>query len=97
METIKIIWTQQAKSAVKDIYKFHKNKSLQGAKNVITDILQGPRSIRYTKQYQLDNINPNYRRIIVRDYKLLYKEKGNKVQILDVICTKESPEKLKEK
>jgi hypothetical protein len=59
--------------------------------------LQSPKAIRFTKQYQLDDINSNYRRIIVRDYKLLYKERDNTIQIMDVICTKQTPEKLKAK
>ena len=97
MEEIKIIWTKQAKSAVKNIFDFYKIKSLQGAKNVKSDILKSLKTIYFSKQYQLDEINSNYRRIIVRDYKLLYKVKGNTIQIMDVICTKQNPEKLKNK
>ncbi len=97
MEAVKIIWSKQAKAAVKDIYNFYKEKSLQGAKNVKSDILQSPKAIHFSKQYQIDDINPNYRRMVIRDYKLLYKEKGNTIQILDVVSTKQSPEKLKSK
>lgn len=97
MESLKIIWTKQARTAVKNIYNFYKEKSLQGAKNVKSDLLQSPKAIRYSKQYQLDDINPNYRRRIVRDYKILYKEKENIIQIMDVISTRQSPEKLKNK
>lgn len=97
MESLKIIWTKQARTAVKNIYNFYKEKSLPGAKNVKSDLLQSPKAIRYSKQYQLDDINPNYRRIVVRDYKILYKEKENIIQIMDVISTRQSPEKLKNK
>lgn len=97
MESLKIIWTKQARTAVKNIYNFYKEKSLQGAKNVKSDLLQSPKAIRYSKQYQLDDINPNYRRIVVRDHKILYKEKENIIQIMDVISTRQSPEKLKNK
>jgi len=97
MESSKIIWTLQAKMAVKNIYNFYKDKSLQGAKNVKTDLLQSPKSIRFSKQYRLDEVNPNYRRIIVRDYKILYKEKGSTIQIIDVLSCKQSPKKLKNK
>lgn len=97
MEEPKIIWTLQAKMAVKNIYDYYKTKSLQGAKNVVADLLQSPKTIRFAKQYQLDEINPNYRRIIVRDYKVIYKEKGNTIQIIDVLSTKQSPQKLKNK
>jgi len=97
MEILKIIWTKQARAAVKSIYDFYKKKSLQGAKNVKSDILQSPKAMHYTKQYQLDDINPDYRRIVVRDYKVLYKERNNTIQIMDVISTKQSPEILKKK
>jgi len=97
MEALNIIWSKQARAAVKSIYNYYKEKSLQGAKNVKSDLLQSPKAIRFSKQYQLDDINPNYRRIVVRDYKILYKEKENTIQIMDVISTRQSPEKLKNK
>lgn len=97
MEELKIIWTKQARSSVKSIYNFYKKKSLQGAKNVKSDILNSPKAMRFSKQYQLDEINPNYRRIVIRDYKVLYKVRGSAIQIMDVICTKQSPEILKNK
>jgi plasmid stabilization system protein ParE len=92
METLNIIWTKQAITAVKNIYNYYKEKSLQGAKNVKSDLLQSPKAIRFSKQYQVDDINPNYRRIVIRDYKILYKEIKNTIQIMDVISTKQSPE-----
>ena len=97
MESLNIIWTKQARTAVKSIYNYYKEKSLQGAKNVKSDLLQSPKAIRFSKQYQLDDINPNYRRIVIRDFKILYKEKENTIQIMDVISTRQSPEKLKKK
>ena len=72
MDELKIIWTDQAILALKDIYDFYKNKSLQGAKKVKLNILQSPKTIYFAKQYQIDDINPKYRRIVVRDYKVLY-------------------------
>jgi len=97
MGELKIIWSKQAQEAVKSIYDYHKDKSLQGAKNVKRDILQSPKNIRYSKQYQVDEINPKYRRIVVRDYKILYNENNNIIEIMDVISTLQSPEILKNK
>jgi plasmid stabilization system protein ParE len=97
MGELKIIWSKQARSAVKSIYSYYKKKSLQGANNVKTDLLQSPKSIRFAKQYQVDEINSNYRRIVVRDYKVLYNEKNNVIRIIDVVGTKQSPEELKNK
>ena len=95
--TPRIIWSLEAKKALKDIYDYYKEKSIQGAKNVKADLLQAPRTIQYSKQYQVDDINPKYRRIVVRDFKILYTESESEIQILDIISTRQSPDVLKAK
>jgi addiction module RelE/StbE family toxin len=98
MGKFKIIWTNQAKAEVRKIYDYYKEKSPQGAKNVRTDLLQSPKTIYFSKQYQVDDINPMYRRIIVRgDYKVLYKEETGVIKVVDVVSVKQSPEILKNK
>lgn len=97
MGQLKVIWTKQAKAALKNIYDYYKGKSLQGAMNVKSDLLQSPKKIYFSKQYQIDKINPKYRRIIVRDYKLLYRENEGIIFIMDIVSTKQSPEILKAK
>ena len=64
MSSLKIIWSKQAKQAVKSIYDFYKEKSVQGAKNVKNDLLQALKTIHFAEQYQIDEINPKYRRIV---------------------------------
>lgn len=95
MNELTIIWTKQAKESLKSIYDYYKEKSLQGARNVKNDLLQSPKTIYYSKQYQVDEINPKYRRIVVRDFKVLYKENSNRIEIIDIISTKKSPSTLK--
>ena len=90
-----IVWTLQAKESLRTIYDYYKNKSLQGAKNVKDDLLRSPKTIAFSKQYQVDEINPKYRRIIVRDFKVLYKESQRKIEIIDIISTRQSPSKLR--
>jgi len=92
---MKIIWSKQARVAVKSIYDYYKKKSLRGAKNVSSDLLQSPKTIHFSKQYQIDEINTDYRRIVVRNYKVLYKEENDIIQIMDVVSSKQSPKKLK--
>jgi plasmid stabilization system protein ParE len=88
-----IFWTTQAKDDLKNIYDHWKKKSVQGAKNVRSDILKSPKTIYYAKQYQIDDINPAYRRIIIRTYyKVLYREINNTIYIMGVISTFQSPE-----
>ncbi len=97
MTKLKIVWSKQAKEALKSIYSYYKDKSPQGAKNVKSDLLASPKTIFYARQYQVDDINPNYRRIVVRDYKVLYKEKNGEIQVVDIVSTRQSPEVLKKK
>jgi plasmid stabilization system protein ParE len=51
MDSYKIIWTTQAKQDLKNVYEYWKKKSVQGAKNVRSDILKSPTTIYYAKQY----------------------------------------------
>ena len=97
MQDLKIIWAKQARDALKVIYNFYKKKSVQGAENVKSDLLQSPKTIYYAKQYQIDEINPSFRRIVVRDYKVLYKEINGTIQVMDIVSTRQSPERLKNK
>lgn len=46
-----IIWTSLAKQDLKNIYDFWKTKSLQGAKNVRSDILKSPQNVHFAKQF----------------------------------------------
>lgn len=94
MAPLKIIWANTAKDQLKAIFEYYKVKSLQGAQNVKSDILGASRELHYVEQYQRDEIEPEYRRIIVRDYKLLYKEeKEGTVFIARIYSTKQKPGK----
>ncbi|MDA3893848.1 MAG: type II toxin-antitoxin system RelE/ParE family toxin [Salinivirgaceae bacterium] len=98
MRKLKIIWTTQAKEDLKNIFEFWKKKSLQGAINVRSDILKSPKTILYSEQYQVDDINSKYRRIVVRgNYKVLYKVESKTFFIMGVVGTAQSPEVIKEK
>ena len=98
MRKLKITWTTQAKEDLKNIYKYWKRKSLQGAINVRSDILKSPKTILYSEQFQIDDINPKYRRIVVRNnYKVLYKVESKTIFIMGVVGTAQSPEIIKKK
>ena len=98
MDVFNVIWTDQAKKELKRIYDYYKEISLQGAKNVRSDLLQSPKTVYFSKQYQIDDINPNYRRIIVRgNYKVLYREESGTIKVMDIVSTKQSPDVLKNK
>lgn len=93
MSTIKVTWTNTAKKQLKAIYDYYKIKSPQGAKNVKNDILKASKEIVFTKQYQKDEIEPDYWRIIVRHYKLVYTIEENSIYILRIFDTRRDPSK----
>jgi addiction module RelE/StbE family toxin len=94
---IKILWDNQAKADLKLIFEFIKLKSLQGAKNVIRDVVSQSKDIHFVEQYQMDEfLGEPYRRMIVRDYKIIYKVHSEmEIRILQIFDTRQSPIKLK--
>lgn len=84
----KVIWTNTAKDQLKTIYSYYKERSLQGANNIKKDILEGVKNIHFSEQFQKDEIEPEYRRIIIRDYKILYLELDKVAYIIRIFSTK---------
>jgi plasmid stabilization system protein ParE len=64
IKKLKVIWTLTAKNQLKGIYNFYKNKSEKVAKNIKTEILSATKNIVFSEQFQQDEIEPSYRRII---------------------------------
>jgi len=72
---IQVLWDNQAKADLKLIFDFLQLKSLQGAKNVVNDIVAQSKNIHFAEQYQVDEfLGAPYRRMIIRNYKIIYKE-----------------------
>ena len=96
--TYKIIWTDEAKADLKDIYTFIKKKSPQGAKNVISDIRNAPKSVYFSHQNENEWYNIKYRRIVVRNYKILYRINEHKKELIifAIFDTRQNPGKLSE-
>ncbi|WP_161554442.1 type II toxin-antitoxin system RelE/ParE family toxin [Sinomicrobium soli] len=95
--TYKIIWTDEAKSDLKDIYDFLKSKSPQGAGNVISEIRNAPKSVRFSHQNQDEEYNNTYKRIVIRHYKILYRidEDKKTLVVATVFDARQNPDKLK--
>ncbi|QHI37282.1 hypothetical protein IMCC3317_26610 [Kordia antarctica] len=78
----KVVWTRQAREALTSILDY-RCKGVPPARKIIrNDIINSSKEIVFAKQFQKDDIYPQYRRLIVRDYKVLYTEKKG------VVCTK---------
>lgn len=96
-KTFKVVWSVTSKKDLKNIYKFIEKKSVQGAKNVISDIKKAPKNIRFPEQTEVEEYYPECRRIVVRDYKVLYQvDKSKKVlNVIRVFDTRRHPDRLK--
>jgi addiction module RelE/StbE family toxin len=94
---IKILWDNEAKADLKLIFEYLKLKSPQAAKNVIRDIVNQSKKIYFTEQYQVDEfLGEPYRRMVVRNYKLIYKiHSESEIRILQIFDTRQNPIKLK--
>jgi plasmid stabilization system protein ParE len=90
----KVAWTRQARESLKAILDY-RYKNIPSARKIVRkDIIDASKQIVFSKQYQKDEIFPEYRRIVVRDYKVLYKEIKGVVYILNVVCTKASTDTI---
>lgn len=85
---LKVVWTHTAKNQLRIIYNYYKEKSVQGANAIKNEILDITKKIHFSEQYQKDEIEPEYRKIIIRDYKILYSEENNVIYISKIFSTK---------
>ncbi len=93
MNNFKIIWTNIAKEQLKTIFYYYSEKSTQGATNIKNKILKITKEIYFAEQYQKDNIEPEFRKIIVQHYKILYKEYQGIIFIARIFDTRQDPNK----
>ena len=96
MAELKKVWTNTAKAQLKAIYENYKVKSRQDSKTIKDEILPATKELHFADQYQKDEIEPEFRRIIVRHYKLLYIEENGIVFIARIFDTRQNPIKQQE-
>ena len=89
-------WTNEAIFDLKRIYNYLLEWNSQDiAVKIIDEILNAPNDIVFGEQYQIDEFFPNYRRIIIRNYKILYFFNTESVILVAVFNTRRNPSKLR--
>lgn len=88
-----IRWTETSSLDLELIFEFYLSKSLRAAGKIVGEIIDQVESIDFTHQYQQDEINPKYRRIIIRHFKVLYRVDQNVVYITRIFDTRQNPKK----
>lgn len=95
---LKIVWDDFAKNDLKNIYRFNKKHfSNEFAIKVRSEIYTAVGNIVFIEQWQKDDIlNSSARRIIVRDYKIVYLiNNKNQINILMIFDTRQNPSNFK--
>jgi plasmid stabilization system protein ParE len=93
---LQVLWTGKAREDMALIYAFYAEKSMAAADRILLEIVQTAEDIRFPEQYQQDEYNSFYRRMIVRHYKILYRVHADTVFIARVFDTRQSPRKQSE-
>lgn len=92
----KIIWTNRAKVSLNYIWSFYAGIDPKVADKIINEIIESASNLKYQEQYQREEtLDKNYRRIIVRHFKIIYRPIENGILVLQVFDTRQNPDKLK--
>ena len=87
-----IFWTTNAKLDLKDIYLSLIHKfSLSVASKVTDEIFESVNSITFPDQFQTDEYRIDCRRMITRNYKILYQFHHNKIYVIRIFNTFQDP------
>ncbi|MFV5702264.1 type II toxin-antitoxin system RelE/ParE family toxin [Flavobacterium sp. XS2P12] len=87
-----IFWTTNAKLDLKDIYLSLEQKiSLLVATKITDEIFENLNSITFPDQFQIDEYRIDCRRIITRNYKILYQFHHNTIYVVRIFNTFQDP------
>jgi len=77
-------WSAKSLNALQDIYDFYAEKSVDAANRIVNEIIETAETITFPEQYQRDEIMPQYRRMIVRHYKIIYHTEEYKIGLSQI-------------
>ncbi|GHB52383.1 type II toxin-antitoxin system RelE/ParE family toxin [Mongoliitalea lutea] len=98
---LKVIWADEAKEALRQVYNFLKyRESIEIARKVRDEILFQTKSLsdfpeKFEKEHYLLNIPGNFRYKVVWSYKIIYEVTFDSVYILDIFHTSRDPSNIK--
>ena len=98
MGAYKIKWHQSARSELKAIYEYYLPETVQGAENIVEDILKAVDKLAEEPEVNYatePHLGHPYQYIKTRRYKIIHKKQNNEIRILGIFDTKQDPQKLK--
>ena len=88
-----IHWSEEANNDLDEIYEFYLEHTPNKASQNLIDLISEAEEIIFTKQWQVDEFDSAFRRIIVkRKFRVVYKIFSDVIFITAVYPTKKNPE-----
>ena len=77
------------------MWDFYAVKNIKAADKIIAEIIETANSIGFPEQYQTEEaLGKNYRRIIIRHFKIIYRVEKDTIRILQVFDSRQDPKKM---
>ncbi|KGO91434.1 type II toxin-antitoxin system RelE/ParE family toxin [Flavobacterium subsaxonicum] len=95
LEKLLIKWSDEAIADLRSIYyNLLERNSEETSLKIRSEIFSAPKQIVFPEQFQIDEIYNKYRRVIIRNYKVLYTADDRTIKIATVInCYQDSSKK----
>lgn len=99
---MKIVWTNKARSQVRNIFDFYSKKvSIKLANRIVSEIAQKPSILLKQpnlgqREFLLEEIDPRIRYLVQGNYKLIYLIAEEEIVIISVFDTRQNPSKIKD-
>jgi len=93
-----IIWTEPAVNDLREIYNYFSSRSVSAANRLIDKLVRAPEVIAFSGFFEAfvnDEYNPNYKRLVIGNYKILLTIRLGKIVIHRIFDTRQNPVKLK--
>ena len=95
-----VIWADEARKSLKEIYQYIKKDSPQNAKKVRKELLRLAGSLndfpeKYPREPFLDDEPENFRSVTKWSWKIIYEVTDSAIIILMIFHTSQNPDKIK--
>ena len=92
---LKVDWTTKAEIDLQSIYyNLLEKNSAEISGKIRNDIFAAPNQIVFPEQFQFDEYRKDFRRIVVRNFKILYETNGDIVTVITIIDCRRLPSKI---
>lgn len=96
MAKLIIRWSDEAIQDLRLVFlDLQKRNSKEIALKIRTELFRAPKSIIFPEQFQVDEYFPRFRRIVVRNYKVLYYENEGTINIAGIFNSYQDTSKMK--